>query len=54
MTIFDENNQPSDDLLNIPFKTVRLRLWLDSRLRQLAKDQRIQDARALRSEFFIE
>ena len=51
-----EDNQPSDHLLNISYKTVRLRdwLWLDSRLRQLAREQRIQDARAIRDEFLIE
>ena len=49
-----EDNQPSDHLLNISYKTVRLRDWLDSRLRQLAREQRIQDARAIRDEFLTE
>ncbi len=49
-----EDNQPSDHLLKISHKTVRLRDWLDSRLRQLALEQRIQDARSIRAEFLIE
>ncbi len=49
-----EDNQPSDHLLNISYKTFRLRDWLDSRLRQLAREQCIQDARAIRDEFLIE
>jgi len=53
MMIHDDN-QPSDRLLNISHKTVRLRDWLDSRLRQLAREQRIQDARSIRDEFLIE
>ena len=54
LMIQDEDNQPSDHLLNISHKTVRLRDWLDSRLRQLAREQRIQDARSIRDEFLIE
>ncbi len=50
----NEDNQLSDYLLNISHKTVRLRDWLDSRLRQLAREQRIQDARSIRNEFLIE
>ncbi len=50
----NEDNQLSDHLLNISHKTVRLRDWLDSRLRQLAREQRIQDARSIRDEFLIE
>ncbi|AII45731.1 hypothetical protein KR49_04570 [Synechococcus sp. KORDI-49] len=34
--------------------TTRLRYWLDTRLKHLARQQRIQDARSLRSEFSIE
>ncbi len=52
--IHNEDNQPSDHLLNISHETVRLRDWLDSRLRQLAREQRIQDARSIRNEFLIE
>ena len=54
LMIHNEDNQPSDHLLNISYKTVRLRDWLDSRLRQLAREQRIQDARSIRDEFLIE
>ena len=54
VTIPYEDNQPSDRLLRIPFKTVRLRRWLESRLRLLALEQRIQDARALKSEFSLD
>ena len=54
MTIPDEANMLPDDLFNIPHKTVRLRRWLESRLRQLAIEQRIQDARELRAEFLLE
>ena len=35
-------------------ETPRLRHWLDTRLKHLARQQRIQDARSLRSEFSIE
>jgi len=35
-------------------ETSRLRHWLDTRLKHLARQQRIQDARSLRSEFSIE
>ncbi len=52
--IHDEDNQPSDHLMKRPHETVRLRDWLDSRLRQLAREQRIQDARSIREEFLIE
>ena len=59
---------PSHYLMTIPFgetsrsdgesgselTTPRLRHWLDSRLKHLARLQRIQDARSLRSEFSIE
>ena len=54
VTIPYEDNQPSDRLLRIPFKTVRLRRWLESRLRLLALEQRIQDARALKGEFSLD
>ena len=46
--------EPSDALLNKSVSSTRLRVWLNTRLRQLASAQRIQDARALRSEFLIE
>ena len=46
--------EPSDGLLNISVSSTRLRTWLNTRLRQLALEQRIQDARALRSEFLVE
>ena len=49
-----EDDLPSDKLLKISCKSIRLRQWLDSRLRQLAVEQRIQDARALRGEFLID
>jgi len=49
-----EDGLPSDELLKISCKSIRLRHWLDSRLRQLAVEQRIQDARALRGEFLID
>ena len=54
MTIPFGEADPSDGLLNKPVSSTRLRAWLQSRLRQLAAAQRIQDARALRSEFLIE
>ena len=46
--------EPSDALLNKSVASTRLRAWLETRLRQLARAQRIQDARALRSEFSLE
>ena len=46
--------EPSDALLNQSVSSTRLRAWLTSRLRLLAVEQRIQDARALRSEFSLE
>ena len=54
MTIPFGEPEPSDALLSKSVTTTRLRAWLTQRLRQLAADQRIQDARALRSEFSIE
>jgi len=53
MTIPFGEYQPSDEPSPQLF-TPRLRLWLDERLRHLASQQRIQDARALRGEFSIE
>ena len=53
MTIPFGDYQPSDEPSSQLF-TPRLRLWLDERLRHLASKQKIQDARALRSEFSIE
>jgi hypothetical protein len=46
---YQPSNEPSSQLF-----TPRLRLWLDERLRHLASQQRIQDARALRGEFAID
>ena len=46
--------EPSDGLLNKSVSSTRLRAWLNTRLRQLAMGQRVQDARALRSEFLVE
>ena len=46
--------EPSDSLLNLSVSSTRLRLWLNTRLRQLASAQRIQDARALRREFLLD
>ena len=46
--------EPSDGLLNTSVSSTRLRTWFKTRLRQLALEQRIQDARALRSEFLVE
>ena len=46
--------EPSDSLLNKSVSSTRLRAWLNTRLRQLAVGQRVQDARALRSEFLVE
>ena len=53
MTIPFGDYQLPDEPTNQLF-TPRLRAWLDERLRHLASQQRIQDARALRSEFSIE
>lgn len=53
MTIPFGDYQPSDNRSS-QLLTPRLRIWLDERLRQLASQQRIQDARALRAEFSIE
>ena len=47
-------SEPTDALLNKSVASTRLRAWLTTRLRQLASAQRIQDARALRSEFSLE
>lgn len=54
MTIPFGEPEPSDGLLKKPVSSVRLRSWLNARLRQLAREQRIQDARALRGEFMVE
>ena len=45
---------PTDALLNKSVSSMRLRSWLDTRLRQLAAAQRIQDARSLKSEFLLD
>ena len=54
MTIPFGEPEPSDRLLNRSVASTRLKAWLNTRLRQLASAQRIQDARALRREFSIE
>ena len=54
MTIPFGEPEPNDRLLNQSVSSTRLRAWLNTRLRQLASAQRIQDARALRSEFSLE
>ena len=54
MTIPFGEPEPSDSLLSKSVSSTRLRSWLNARLRQLALGQRIQDARALRSEFLVE
>ena len=54
MSSLSEDGLPSDELLKISCKSIRLRQWLDSRLRQLAVEQRIQDTRALRGEFLTD
>ena len=54
MTIPFGTPEFSDGLLNKSVSTIRLRAWLTPRLRELAMGQRIQDARALRSEFLVE
>ena len=54
MTIPFGEPEPSDALLSKSVTSTRLRAWLTQRLRQLAAAQRIQDARALRSEFSVE
>ena len=54
MTIPFGEPEPSDALMNKSVSSVRLRAWLTTRLRQLATTQRIQDARALRSEFSLD
>ena len=54
MTIPFGPPEPSDGLLNQSVTSTRLSAWLNTRLRQLAMRQRIQDARALRSEFLVE
>ena len=54
MTIPFGTPEPSDGLLNKSVSSTRLRAWLNTRLRQLAVGQRIQDARALRSAWWSE
>ena len=54
MTIPFGDPEPSDALLNKTVSSTRLRVWLNGRLRALASAQRIQDARALRSEFSLD
>ena len=46
--------EPSDALFRRSASSTRLKTWLNTRLRQLASAQRIQDARALRSEFALD
>ena len=54
MTIPFGEPEPSDALMNKSVSSMRLRAWLNTRLRHLATAQRIQDARALRSEFSVD
>ena len=54
MTIIFGTPEPPDGLLNNSVSSSRLHAWLNTRLRQLAVGRRIQDARALRSEFLEE
>ena len=54
MTIPFGEPEPSDALMNKSVSSTRLRGWLNTRLRHLATAQRIQDARALRSEFSVD
>ena len=54
MTIPFGPPEPSDGLLKKSVSSTRLRAWLNTRLRQLAVGQRIQDARALQREFLVE
>ena len=54
MTIPFGEPEPSEALMNKSVSSTRLRTWLNTRLRQLAIAQRIQDARALRSEFSLD
>ena len=54
MTIPFGEPEPSDALINKSVSSTRLRAWLNTRLRELAMAQRIQDARALRSEFSLD
>ena len=54
MTIPFGEPEPSDALMNKSVSSTRLRAWLNTRLRELAMAQRIQDARALRSEFSLD
>lgn len=54
MTIPFGEPEPSDGLLSKSVASTRLRAWLQLRLRHLASVQRIQDARALRSEFLVD
>lgn len=49
-----DDPEPTDALLRRSVSSTRLQMWLKSRLTSLASAQRIQDARALRSEFLIE
>ena len=54
MTIPFGPPEPSDGLLNKSVSSTRLRAWLNTCLGQLVVVQRIQDARALRSEFLVD
>ena len=54
MTIPFGEPEPTDRLLSKSVASTRLRAWLQQRLRHLASAQRIQDARALRSEFLVD
>ena len=54
MTIPFGTPEPSDGLLNKSVSSTRLSIWLNTRLRQLALGQHIEDERALRSEFIVD
>ena len=54
MTIPFTTPEPSEAPLKKSVSSTRLSAWLNTRLRQLAVGQRIQDERALRSEFLVE
>ena len=54
MTIPFGEPEPSNELLSKSMWSTRLRRYLEARLRKLAAEQRIQDARALRHEFELD
>ena len=54
MTIPFGEPEPPDALVNKSVSSDWLRFWLNTRLRVLAKEQCIQDVRALRGEFALD